>query len=64
VAEAPGQQAFRWEDSRRVRFELLRSWGWWLADAAWSAYYGKPFSAELAPASADTAPEQSVTLEL
>jgi hypothetical protein len=36
-----------WMDAREVaRLEYL-SWGWPALDAAWSAYYGRPFSAVL-----------------
>lgn len=33
----------RWADGRRRDYEQRLSWGWTPTDAAWSAYFGKPF---------------------
>ena len=34
-----------WADGRRLDYDLFRSWGWTPVDAAFAAYYGKPFRA-------------------
>ena len=32
-----------WKDAREVDREAYLSWGWAPLDAAWAAYYGKPY---------------------
>jgi hypothetical protein len=34
-----------WEDAREVARRAYLAWGWSPMDAAWTAYYGKPFRA-------------------
>lgn len=36
-----------WADARGVAYDMYLSWGWLPSEAAWAAYYGKPFTAVL-----------------
>lgn len=39
--------ALVWQDAREVARREYLSWGWSAMDAAWVAFYGKPFAAVL-----------------
>lgn len=41
----PGE--WQWQDARRLAYRERLAWGWTPVDAAFSAYYGKPFQAVL-----------------
>lgn len=41
---------WQWRDARQIDYEKLIGWGWTPVDAAFAAYYGKPFRAVLEPA--------------
>jgi hypothetical protein len=37
-----------WCDARDLNYRQYLAWGWSPMDAAWNAYFGKPFRAALA----------------
>jgi hypothetical protein len=58
MAAVGAQQDVRWEDSRRCAYARFLAWGWPPVDAAFAAYYGKSFSAELVTPSSGIALRQ------